>query len=197
MGYRLSRHHLWNGYVESMIQKIANNSRLWLIVAAVLVSIGGVSGTVAMIGLDPVGEEVTNVTRGDYVRVRVSTSATGCTVLNSIMGKQFAWIGEYPKSYGVLNPGFVIENMDHCNELIAVFPNRVELDGEYETQFRLSDDGDVLVSSEVAFDRHWSLDLGLRALILLAGLLAGVVAALPWIAIFQVTRRLEEIRDRR
>jgi hypothetical protein len=159
-----------------------------------------IAGVVIMVSLDAVEEEVATVTRGDYVQVEeIISPETGCTVQLFIDAEQFSWIGEYNKSGTYLNLGDVINNVDHCNELLVAFPGKVRIDGGESVtreEFRPNEDG---ASQQVEYDieRQWLVDLGRRLLALLAGVLAGVLAALPWIAIFQVTRRLEEIRDRR
>ena len=184
-----------------MLNQLVSSSRIWAYIAVALCFIGIAVGIVGVFGLDPVGDDVTTYVAGDYVEVTdVITPPTGCTTMTTVSASQFPWIDEYELELdGVFYAGYEIANLDHCDDLIEVFGKRVRFDGGESVsrqEFRPSIDGSDYLP-EYGFDRHWVKDLGRRLLALLAGLFVGVVAALPWIAIFQVTRRLEEIRDRR
>lgn len=160
-----------------------DKSQLWSGIAILMFGSGTMLGIGAMATAEKIGE-IVSVEK----RFREAFS-DGCTV-KSILST-IEWANEYSDD-GYLRPGQKIDNDKHCAELNAKVPQFVEVS---ETVLVESSDGPI-VETAFEYDRDWGRDLGRRFLLLIGGILIGFVAALPWIAVYQVTRRLEEIRDR-
>jgi hypothetical protein len=163
-----------------------DKSQLWSGIAILMFGSGILAGLGGMISV----EKVVEIKVVEERFKRVVDSEGGCRVTATIIGKTLDWATEYSDD-ALLERGLQIENPNHCEDLQEKFPNRVAVSSELVP----SKDGPI-VESRIEEDRNWSAELGRRLMFVLGGILIGFVAALPWIAVYQVTRRLEEIRDR-
>lgn len=148
-------------------------SKLWKLLAWSAVALGGVAGLIGAV-VTP-----TFLSETEYA---IEVPIESCSLVRTVQASQFNWSTEYsPK--GWIERGTEILNTSHCAELKTAFGENVQIEGGY-------------TSVDSKWERDWLMDILRRLGVLLLGLLAGAIVALPFIVVFQIVRTLEENRDK-
>jgi hypothetical protein len=148
----------------------ARRSQLWYGLVATIFAIGFIATVVVAFNLPTQTRSITTISQCRVIKM-----------LDARSNEELSKFTNKYNSFGLLKPGLVVKSQSACKWLTERSADRIQI---------------VLSKSDVTVKTDVIRDLGFRALVVLGGLLVTAFFSLIFVAVYQLLRTLEEIRDK-